>query len=195
MAAISRLNNQETLMSEVKSKTLQKPAVKSKAAGGSAGPDAIELLTADHKKASALFERFEKARGQASPDEKTEMADEICEALAIHMALEEEIFYPAARLALDDDDMMNEAQIEHQGAKELMAKIAMMSGEEEEFDAAIKVLGEYIEHHVKEEEELMFPKAKKSGLDLRELGREMSLAAREALSNKGGLEGPELKGF
>jgi hemerythrin-like domain-containing protein len=95
---------------------------------------------------------------------------QICEELTVHAQIEEEIFYPAAREAISDDDMLNEAEVEHATAKDLIAQIQEMSGDDEMYDAKVKVLSEYINHHVEEEEGEMFPKAKKAKMDLEGLG-------------------------
>ena len=106
------------------------------------------------------------------------MAQQICEELTIHTTIEEEIFYPAARAAINDDDIMDEADVEHAGAKELIAQIQAMKPDESHYDAKVKVLGEEIDHHVKEEQGEMFPKVRKTKLDLAGLGAQM--AARKA---------------
>jgi hypothetical protein len=140
-------------------------------------PDAIALLTDDHQRVQKMFKEFE-ALGDADSATKQELAERICIELTIHTAIEEEIFYPAARAAIDDDDLMDEADVEHDAAKELVAQIQDMDPEESHYDAKVKVLGEEVEHHVKEEQDKMFPKVKKSDLDLKALGEEM--AARKA---------------
>jgi hemerythrin superfamily protein len=145
--------------------------------------DAIKLLTADHKDVKTLFKRYEKlVKEEADDTEKHALAMEICGALTVHATVEEEIFYPAARQVLgDDEDLVDEADIEHASAKELIAQIASGSpADDSHFDARVKVLGEYIDHHVKEEEGEMFPKVRKSELDLDALGEEL-LQRKEAL--------------
>ncbi len=139
----------------------------------SAPQDAIQLLRADHKKVQGLFDQFEKARGDAR---KAELAREICAELKVHAQIEEEIFYPAAREALkeQDQDLIDEAAVEHASAKELIAQIEQAAPGDELFDAKVTVLGEYIKHHVKEEQNEMFPKVKQSKLDLKALGQEMA---------------------
>jgi hemerythrin superfamily protein len=140
--------------------------------------DAIELLKADHKEVKSAFEQFEEL-GDEAYEEKKELADQICNALIVHTTIEEEIFYPAVREAIKDgDDMIDEAVVEHAGAKELIEQILQMSADEDLFDAKVKVLSEQIDHHVKEEEGELFPKVRKSDLDLEALGEE--LAARKA---------------
>ena len=132
-----------------------------------ASTDAIALLRADHQNVSAMFERFERSRQESVKDE---LARTICDELTAHAAVEEEIFYPAVREAIGDDDLMDEAAVEHASAKALVAEIRMARSGTDMFDAKVTVLGEYIKHHVKEEQNEMFPKARKSGVDLKELG-------------------------
>ncbi|MDQ6620786.1 MAG: hemerythrin domain-containing protein [Pseudomonadota bacterium] len=138
----------------------------------SAAPDAITLLIQDHDEVKKMFKEYERL-GDSAQASKQELAEQICEALTIHTQIEEEIFYPALREALDDDDMMDEADVEHAAAKELIEQIQGMDASESHYDAKVKVLGEEIEHHVKEEQNEMFAKAKKTKLDLKQLGQEM----------------------
>ena len=135
--------------------------------------DAIDLLQQDHKHVKKLFKDYE-ALGDRAHASKEKIAQEICGELKVHMQLEEEIFYPAARKAIKDADMMDEADIEHAAAKDLIAQIEAMKPDESHYDAKVKVLGEEIEHHVKEEEDEMFAKVKKTKLDLKALGERMS---------------------
>lgn len=137
--------------------------------------DAIKLLVADHKEVKALFKAYnKKAEKGASADERQAMALKICGLLKVHTSIEEEIFYPAARATIDDDALLDEATVEHASAKDLITQIEGMSADEDLYDAKVKVLGEYIEHHVKEEEEELFPEVKKSDADLAELGADMA---------------------
>ena len=140
-------------------------------------PDAIRMLKDDHTKVEGLFARYEKTRGEAA---KTKLAETICEELKIHTTIEEELFYPAFYQATQADDLYHEAQVEHDGAKNLIAKIEQSDPSEELFDAQVNVLSEMIKHHVREEEQRdgMFAKARQSDMDLDEIGRQ--LAARKA---------------
>ena len=137
----------------------------------SAPQDAIQLLRADHRKVQGLFDQFEKARGE---DRKAELAQEICAELKVHAQIEEEIFYPAAREALEQEDLIDEATVEHASAKDLIAQIEQSGSGDDLFDAKVTVLGEYIKHHVKEEQNEMFPKLKKTKLDLKSLGQQLA---------------------
>jgi hemerythrin-like domain-containing protein len=135
-----------------------------------AKPNALRLLKEDHDRVKALFERFERTRGD---QQKEKLAETICEELKVHAQLEEEIFYPAVREEIEDDDLMAEAEVEHTSAKELIAKIEASSPSDEKFDALVTVLGEYVKHHIKEEESEMFKKVRQSELDLAGLGDRM----------------------
>jgi hemerythrin superfamily protein len=144
--------------------------------------DAIALLKADHDEAKAVFEQFEKARSDAK---KLELATKVCAALRVHMQIEEEIFYPAFLEATGDDDLNNEAIVEHEGAKKLIEEIEAMGPDDELFDAKVHVLGEMIEHHIKEEEQPsdgMFAQARKSKLDLEELGVRLQTRKEELMA-------------
>ena len=136
--------------------------------------DAIKLLTEDHNKVKKLFKEFKKLAEKKDEEGKEELAGEICKELTVHAQLEEEIFYPAVRAAIEDDDLMNEALVEHTSAKELIAQIQSMKASDPMYDAVVTVLGEYINHHVEEEQNEMFPKVQKSDMDLEELGLEIA---------------------
>src|SRR6187200_2415835 len=139
--------------------------------------DAIALLKADHRQVEKWFKEFEKAR---TDGRKLELATDICNALTVHTTIEEEIFYPAFLEATDDKDLHHEAEIEHEGAKNLIAQIEESSPDDEYFDSKVKVLSEMIKHHVKEEEQTggMFAEARDSDMDLGALGEQ--LAAKKA---------------
>ena len=134
-------------------------------------PDALRMLKDDHDKVKGLFEKFESAR--RDDKKKGEIAQTICQELTVHTQLEEEIFYPAVREAIDDEDVMNEAVVEHGSAKDLIAEIEKMSPDEDMFDAKVKVLGEFVNHHIREEQNEMFPQVRKTDLDLNALGDQM----------------------
>ncbi|WP_343732346.1 hemerythrin domain-containing protein [Duganella sp.] len=135
--------------------------------------DAIALLTEDHENVKAMFEQYEEL-GDRAHVSKHKLALQICEALTKHTMIEEEIFYPAVRQAIKEEDMMDEAIVEHASAKDLIAQIQSMEPTDDLFDAKVKVLSEMIDHHVEEEETEMFPKARKAKLDLEELGETMA---------------------
>jgi hypothetical protein len=147
--------------------------------------DAISLLKKDHREVSALFKKFESAKS-----EKGAIAAEVCKLITVHAQIEEELFYPAARDALEDDDegekLLDEAEVEHASAKELIAQIEDSEEGDDLFEAKVTVLGEYIEHHVKEEENELFPKVSKTDLDLEQLGRKLEGRKTELLADAGG---------
>jgi hemerythrin HHE cation binding domain-containing protein len=129
--------------------------------------DAVDLLTDDHLQVGALFKQYEKLARRAAPaDQRRTLAQTICDMLKTHTAIEEEIFYPAARKAGIDADMLDEADVEHASAKDLIAQIESGNPDGDHYDAKVKVLGEYITHHVVEEHTEMFTKCRRSGMDL-----------------------------
>jgi len=132
--------------------------------------DAIELLMADHNRVSKLFAEFDALKGEGGEEAKSTLVAQICQELTVHTAIEEEIFYPAVRDAIEDDDLMDEALVEHAGAKELISQLQVADPEDDLYDAKVTVLGEQIGHHVEEEEGNMFPRARGSGIDTMSLG-------------------------
>jgi len=149
--------------------------------------DAIALLSADHKEVDALFKEYEKlCKADADDGEKGLLAAQICAMLTVHATIEEELFYPAARAALEDDgqDLLDEAVVEHASAKDLIAQIEDANPGDELFDAKVQVLGEYIRHHVKEEETELFPKVKKAKADLVALGAALAGRKEELVSEQ-----------
>ncbi|WP_377704812.1 hemerythrin domain-containing protein [Pseudoduganella sp. UC29_71] len=136
--------------------------------------DAISLLIEDHEHVKDLFEQFDTMTDRAVVSKK-KLADEICNELTKHTIVEEEIFYPAVRGAGKEfEDMIDEAVVEHGSAKQLIAEIEAMDPGDDLYDAKVKVLSEMIEHHVQEEEGELFPKVRKSKLDLAALGEQMA---------------------
>ena len=133
--------------------------------------DAIAMLKADHEAVSELFAEYDKARSGAS---KKALVAEICTALGVHAQIEEEIFYPAVKAALKDKLLVPEATVEHAGVKDLIAQLEGVEPDGEMYDAKVKVLSEYVKHHVKEEQSEMFAKLKSSSLDMVELGVRMA---------------------
>jgi molecular chaperone DnaK (HSP70) len=133
---------------------------------------AVEILKEQHDKVKKAFKEFEKLEREDT-EAQQQLVQTACEDLKLHTTLEEELFYPALREAIDDEDIMNEAQVEHETAKLLIEQLENMGPDDPNFHATFTVLGEYVMHHVKEEEGEMFPQAKKSDLDLEELGGRM----------------------
>lgn len=146
--------------------------------------DAVDLLDADHVAVKKLFTQFKKlSEAKAPGDERKAIADKICMELTVHAEIEEQIFYPGAREAIKEDDLLNEAEVEHASAKDLIAQISTMDAEEELFDAKVIVLGEYIDHHVEEERNEMFPKALKSDMDLKGMVADLKALKEELIAN------------
>ncbi|VCU70913.1 hypothetical protein PIGHUM_02993 [Pigmentiphaga humi] len=140
---------------------------------------ALSLLLDDHRHAKRLFKQFESVRGM---QEKKQIAMEVCQALEVHTQIEEELFYPKIRADGGEKfaDLLDEAKVEHASAKDLIAQIQRAGTADELFEAKVKVLSEYIAHHVSEEEEELFPKVIAKKIDLKELAEEMA-ARREEL--------------
>jgi len=143
---------------------------------GTSGEDAISLLTADHEKVQDLFRQFaalKDASDARAQQEKQRIVDAACKELTMHTMLEEEIFYPAVRAAIDDAETMNEAQVEHDGAKALIEQLSHMTAKNDMFNAKFTVLAEYVNHHIAEEQSSIFTQARIAGLDLAALGERM----------------------
>jgi hemerythrin superfamily protein len=141
--------------------------------------DAIALLKADHEAVSQMFAEYEKTR---SVPKKKALVAEICTALSVHAQIEEEIFYPTVKTALKDKLLVPEATVEHASVKDLIAQLEGVEPDGEMYDAKVKVLSEYVKHHVKEEQNEMFPKVKSSSLDMVKLGARMAARKDELLA-------------
>ncbi len=142
-------------------------------------PDAIALLRADHKKVNDLFEQFKKTRSAAK---KKQIVSQICLELTVHAQIEEEILYPEVQAALKDKELVPEAKVEHQSVKDLIAAVEGVEPDGEDYDAKITVMGEWVKHHVKEEQNEMFPKVKNSKLDLVEMGERLQQRKEELMA-------------
>lgn len=155
------------------------PTATGQDAPADAPADALALLQLDHGRVRLLFGELDILRGIEDEDERrAELVDDICYELTVHSMLEEEIFYPALRAALHDDDMLDEAELDHAGTRELITRLEVMYPGDDHFEATVAVLAEEVEHHNAKEESEMFDAARASGLDLALLGRR--LAARRA---------------
>lgn len=144
--------------------------------------DGIALLKQDHREVEELFSKFEKAKGAS---QKQKLAEQICKELTVHTKIEEEIFYPACEGAVEAE-LLEEAYVEHDGAKVLIAEIEAGEPDEAFYDAKLKVLSEMIKHHVEEEEKRvdgMFSQARKAGVDVEELGERMAVQKKELLAS------------
>ena len=147
-------------------------------------PLAIRLLKQDHREVEGWFDEYEQLEEDS---EKLELFNKIALALKVHTRIEEEIFYPEARADVEED-MLDEAYVEHDGAKKLIAEIEAMKPADEFYDAKVKVLGEYIKHHVKEEEQPggIFSQAKKGEEDLEAMGERLKARKEELMTELGG---------
>jgi hemerythrin superfamily protein len=150
----------------------------------SKNPTAIDLLKEDHDKVKKAFKEFEKM-DRSDTATCQELIRTVCEDLRVHTMLEDEIFYPAVREAIEDEDIMNEAAVEHETAKMLIDQLENMGADDPNYVATFTVLGEYVMHHVKEEEGEMFPQAKKAkDLDLEALGEQMRARKEELVAGE-----------
>jgi iron-sulfur cluster repair protein YtfE (RIC family) len=147
--------------------------------------DAIGLLTQDHRKAQALFREYDLIKDSGSPEEKFEIAKKVCGELLIHMEVEEAFFYSVVWEKIGDDDLMKSAETEHKDAKRLIRHIGEIDPSHPAFDSKIAELAQKIDHHVDEEERVMFPKVLVSGLDLTALGETLHSAKNDMRVNLG----------
>jgi hemerythrin superfamily protein len=147
--------------------------------------EAIAQLTADHARVKKMFKQYDRlAKAEASDKQKQELAAMICAELTAHATAEEEIFYPAARAAIDKVELVDEADIEHASAKDLIAQIEGSSPSDDHYDAKVKVLGEYIDHHVQEEQNEMFPKVRRAKVDTVALGEQIAARKEQIMREK-----------
>ena len=151
--------------------------------------DACDLLDADHRAVKKLFKEYDElteSRARGAAQKKLDLAHHICLEVTVHAQIEEEIFYPALRGAIKDTDLLDEAEVEHQTAKDLIAQIQDAAEADDKFDAKVKVLGEYIDHHVKEERGEIFVKARAARkLDLVSMREELETRKEELMSDMG----------
>lgn len=149
--------------------------------------DALELLAADHDRAQRLFDRYTELVS-AEPDDDDERArvvGEICLLLTVHAQIEEEFFYPAARRALDEEDLVDEAEVEHDSVRELVEELQAMEPLDERYDERVRLLEESFGHHASEEERELFPQVRGSGIDLETLGEQMAARREDLLAELG----------
>ena len=157
---------------------------KSKRAGDRSLPLALEMLTSDHRKVEDLFRQFEQMKEEDDAS-RVATAQRICSELTIHAQVEEDLFYPWLRENLDETEPVAEAIVEHATVKQLIAEIMPVGEPDEEYDAKVKVLSEYIKHHVKEEEDEIFPEVASEEEELDELGQEMCARKAELMAEMG----------
>jgi hemerythrin-like domain-containing protein len=154
-----------------------------------AGKDACDLLDADHRAVKKMFKEYEElteSRARGAAQKRLDLARQICMELTVHAQIEEEIFYPALRAAIKDTDLLDEAEVEHQSAKDLIAQIQEGMEADDKFDAKVKVLGEYVDHHVKEEKSEIFTKARAARkLDLVAMREELEARKEELMAEMG----------
>jgi hypothetical protein len=165
-----------------KTKTKRVAQRNSQRAHAAAPGSAIALLKKDHREVEGYFEEYEELNDDRA---KAELAKKICAALKVHTQIEEQIFYPKAREATKDNDLLDEALVEHAGAKHLIAEIESMKVGDDLYDAKITVLGEQIKHHVKEEEEELFPEVEESKMDVTAVGKEMAARKTQLMAQLG----------
>jgi hemerythrin superfamily protein len=137
-------------------------------------PLAVGFLMQQHRNVETLFDDYENTENSA---EKSKLTEKICLMLAVHAKIEEELLYPAAQDQIEEPDLVDEANVEHATAKDLIAQIETMQVGDDLYDAKVKVLGEYIAHHVKEEETELFPQVKKTDMDLTAIGARLKTRA------------------
>jgi hemerythrin superfamily protein len=182
MAARKKPNGNANRRSAAKKKQTLKPR--------SDAPSAISLLKSDHREVDMLFSQFEKAAGSAR---KQAIVQKICDALTVHATIEEDIFYPPAREALkrSGEDLLDEAEVEHEGIKWRIELLKKMTPNDDLYDAEVKVLAEYVRHHVKEEERSLFPRLRLSNFDNTGVGEKLA-AKKEQMTGKPVREKPSL---
>jgi hypothetical protein len=157
------------------------------AKGAAEAVSAIDLLEEDHHEVEDYFDEYEKLEDDK---EKAALAAKICLALRVHTQIEEEIFYPQARKVTEDDDLLDEAVVEHAGAKHLIAEIEEMKVGDDLYDAKVKVLGEQIRHHVEEEREELFPEVEAAKMDLEGVGKKLAARKVELMAELSGGSAP-----
>jgi len=174
-------------MATASRKTSNRAPAKRAPARRASGSDALSLLRADHRAVSDLFAQYEKSRAVTR---KRDLVAQICLELSVHAQIEEEIFYPEVETALRDKELVPEAKVEHATLKELIAQIKDQEPGDPMFEARVQVLSEYVKHHVKEEQNEMFPKVRASRLDLEDLGRRLAERKDELKGSPELLEAP-----
>ena len=155
------------------------------------GTNAIDLLKNDHRTVEELFRQYEGIKDGTDDAAKEELVAQICDALTIHAQIEEQVFYPAARRVLQEQgqELLNEAAVEHQTQKDIVARLEMAPTSDPLYDAGVQVLSEYVKHHVREEENELFPKVRATDLDLAALGRQLAKRKQELEAGEGGRNG------
>ena len=145
--------------------------------------DVLSMLKADHDKVRKMFKDFEHLKDD-DEEEKAQLVKQACAELKVHTQVENEIVYPAIREAIEDDDLMDEATVEHEAAEELISQLEQLQPGDEMYDAKFTVLGEYVNHHIAEEQKEMFPKARKAHIDLEDLGERVAERKKELMKEE-----------
>jgi hemerythrin superfamily protein len=161
-------------------KSSRSPASNRRKESRAESPNAIEVLEQDHREVEEWFDEYDQL--QDNDDRKAELAEKICLSLKVHARIEEEIFYPQAREATKDNDLIDEAIVEHAAVKHLIGEIESMEVGEELYDAKIRVLGEMVKQHIKEEEEELFPEVASAKMDAETVGKELAERKEELMS-------------
>jgi hemerythrin superfamily protein len=183
MATASTSGGAKKTATRKSASTKSQSTTRKTAASTARNKDAVALLKADHRAVEKLFSQFEKAKDD---DRKKQIAGQICMELRVHTQIEEEIFYPVSREFLKDEDIVDEAVVEHASAKDLIEQIETMEPGEELYDAKVTVLQELIEHHVEEEEKEYFPQVQKTEMDLKAIGEQMKARREELMGQMAG---------
>ena len=165
-------------------KTSRSQSLNRKKETPAASPSAIDLLEQDHRQVEEWFDEYDELK--EDDNRKAELAQEICLALKVHAQIEEEIFYPQAREATKDNDLIDEAVVEHATVKNLIAEIESMAVGQDLYDAKIRVLGEMVKQHIKEEEEELFPELEPAKMDLEAFGKELAERKEELMAEMQG---------
>ena len=146
-----------------------------------ASRNAFDVLEEDHREVEEWFDEYDELK-DSDEDRKSDLAEKICRALKVHAQIEEEIFYPQAGKASQDNDLIDEALVEHATVKNLIAEVEAMEVGEELYDAKIRVLGEMVKQHIKEEEEELFPEIQSTKMDLAAAGKELAERKQELMA-------------
>jgi len=162
-------------------KSTRSQAANRKGEAREASPSAIEVLEEDHREVEKWFDEYDELEDK-DDDRKADLAEQICLALKVHAQVEEEVFYPQAREATKENDLIDESLVEHATVKNLIREIEAMEVGDELYDAKIRVLGEMVKHHIKEEEEELFPELELAKIDLKAVGKELAERKEELMS-------------
>lgn len=145
----------------------------------------LDMLKDDHKRVKKAFRDFEKIDPHEDPERAAELVEQTCSELEVHAQLEEEIFYPAVRETISEADLVTEAEVEHKSAKQLIADIRGLSPEDEKYAASFTVLGEYVKHHIREEEQEMFKQLERAKIDWSAMLESMQQRRQELMAEHG----------